>query len=1116
MFANSHARGNQRGLKVCAAAAVLGLAASTAAADTHSWVGLNAYYWWDYGDNWAPVGQPVNGDSAVVYRSGAGSYTVFYWNTAYPTAVLSSLYLDQTGGGSVGLNIGQNHYLTVQNEYIGYRSDGRGVVTQSTGTHTVNNDLYLGLNSASVGTYNLSAGTLVNDSGNQYIGYNGSGAFSHSGGWNIVGNSVPATLFLGRGTSSHGSYYLTNAAAHLSAGVTQIGYNGFGSFSQSNGSHAALAINLGVMEAGAGSYALVNGSLLANYYETIGVAGAGSFYHYGGTNATHDSLSIGGEATGRGYYGISGGTLSISNAAHDGRLYIGASGAGTLLQTGGVVSVNTASAGDSLILGYNSGGVGTYLLQGGTLITNGKQSVGYASTVASRFSQTGGTNHAGQLRIGELAAARGIYNLSGAGSLSVNGNEYLAYSGIGTFIQSGGNHTVEYANSFYMAFNPGSVAYYGLNSGNLNVQGQSFLGVGGSGTFAQTGGTHSAITLSIGNIYYTLGGVSSALTSTYYTTISGGTFNQTGGTHSTHDFLSLDGAYTLSGGTLSVRGGLHDGAVYIANSGRYGTFAQAGGLHFIESYGGTLPGSMAIGYGTDAFGRYTMQGGTLITNREIYVGMTGTGSFGQSGGVVNFGTSSLVLGTNLTPTSGRGWGTYAMSGGTLLGGSIIVGDPGFGTFTQSGGYVGVSTLKLANYRIDLATYPTGYYRLQSGTLSAGDVIVGYEGAGTFVHNGGTANLANYLVLGNRPGGPGGAYTLESPGILRVGLGEYVGFMSSGSFLQTGGTHLVDGTLTIGPASGLYTMSGGTLSAGTVQLSSGTFTQTAGTLAVAQRFVNSGQATIAGVQKWAPGALFQNAWTGCAATFNTDAGSPASRTLTVQLLTGTTTFNSTQHLSALALQNGSVARLSEDGGRVLVTGSLSIESSPNPLAKLDLANNDMIWDYGAVSPIDTVHSHIRHAWNAGAWDRNGITSSSGNASTYALGFGDNATMGLSSFSGQSVDATSVLVKYTYYGDADLNGKVDVNDLGILATHWQQPGPWSWGDFDYSGVVNVADLGMLATNWQAGTGTPLAPDFASAAATLGLPTSAIPEPGGAICLALASLLPRRWRRVQTATG
>jgi hypothetical protein len=69
---------------------------------------------------------------------------------------------------------------------------------------------------------------------------------------------------------------------------------------------------------------------------------------------------------------------------------------------------------------------------------------------------------------------------------------------------------------------------------------------------------------------------------------------------------------------------------------------------------------------------------------------------------------------------------------------------------------------------------------------------------------------------------------------------------------------------------------------------------------------------------------------------------------------------------------------------------------------------------------------------------------------------------------SIDSTSVLVKFTWYGDATINGQVDVDDLGLAASNWQMSGSWSEGDFDHTGFVDVNDLRMLATNWQAGVG------------------------------------------------
>jgi regulation of enolase protein 1 (concanavalin A-like superfamily) len=71
-------------------------------------------------------------------------------------------------------------------------------------------------------------------------------------------------------------------------------------------------------------------------------------------------------------------------------------------------------------------------------------------------------------------------------------------------------------------------------------------------------------------------------------------------------------------------------------------------------------------------------------------------------------------------------------------------------------------------------------------------------------------------------------------------------------------------------------------------------------------------------------------------------------------------------------------------------------------------------------------------------------------------------------------------FTLGGDADHDRDVDVNDLGILATNWQQsPRTFAQGDFDYNGTVDVNDLGILASHWQQTLPTPSAPFTASSA-------------------------------------
>jgi hypothetical protein len=61
--------------------------------------------------------------------------------------------------------------------------------------------------------------------------------------------------------------------------------------------------------------------------------------------------------------------------------------------------------------------------------------------------------------------------------------------------------------------------------------------------------------------------------------------------------------------------------------------------------------------------------------------------------------------------------------------------------------------------------------------------------------------------------------------------------------------------------------------------------------------------------------------------------------------------------------------------------------------------------------------------------------------------------------------SVEVRFTLPGDANLDGVVNVGDLGQLASNYglAAGATWSQGDFNYDGGVGVGDLGALATNY-----------------------------------------------------
>ena len=66
-----------------------------------------------------------------------------------------------------------------------------------------------------------------------------------------------------------------------------------------------------------------------------------------------------------------------------------------------------------------------------------------------------------------------------------------------------------------------------------------------------------------------------------------------------------------------------------------------------------------------------------------------------------------------------------------------------------------------------------------------------------------------------------------------------------------------------------------------------------------------------------------------------------------------------------------------------------------------------------------------------------------------------------WSGQTVDSTSILIKYTYAGDVDLSGRIDGADYGVIDNYVQFPGTWGFanGDFNFDGVIDGSDYGLI---------------------------------------------------------
>jgi hypothetical protein len=162
---------------------------------------------------------------------------------------------------------------------------------------------------------------------------------------------------------------------------------------------------------------------------------------------------------------------------------------------------------------------------------------------------------------------------------------------------------------------------------------------------------------------------------------------------------------------------------------------------------------------------------------------------------------------------------------------------------------------------------------------------------------------------------------------------------------------------------------------------------------------------------------------------------------------------------------------DSAASVSVIAQLNLGGSINAwTGKLDLTNNDL--DLANI-PLATVWNQVSAGYAGGTWNGSGITSSAAGADTLhltALGVISNSVNGttplygsgtqLGTFDGTNPGAGDVLVKFTYVGDTNLDGKVDGSDYSRIDNGFlTQSTGWYNGDFNYDGVVNGSDYTLI---------------------------------------------------------
>ncbi len=383
---------------------------------------------------------------------------------------------------------------------------------------------------------------------------------------------------------------------------------------------------------------------------------------------------------------------------------------------------------------------------------------------------------------------------------------------------------------------------------------------------------------------------------------------------------------------------------------------------------------------------------------------------------------------------------------------------GAGTISSAGLYTagasGTATVRATAGTVSGTATATTAANTISGT-SGNDVI-------RLVRSG-----ANLLVYVNNAAAP--LYTLAYASLGALALNTGAGTDAVNVDFSGGATPV--------PAGGLTVAGGGGADALTVTGTTAADAVAVGGTAVAvngSSFAYSGMTAIVVNGDGGADALTQAAQPGGPATlaFNGTTGGGPSSADTLSVNGGTYTFAAPAAGSgqgAISLFGLTVAA----GATVAVKTAAAatdrwalVVSSLADAGRLDLGGNDLIVHNGGLSALTAL---LKSGDASGAWTGTGIDSSAaaGDASHHtALAIAPNVNVAgtalYTTFDKQAVVATDVLIRSTLYGDANLDGVVNIADYTRVDVGFISAGKltgWANGDFNYDGAIDGNDYALI---------------------------------------------------------
>lgn len=1017
------------------------------------------------------------------------------WNTDVVFTGTNNLNL---GTGNVSMNGG------------GLANGDNRTVTVNAGTLTVGGAITD--NGNNNGLIKAGAGTLLLTGANTFNGpVTISAGTLEVGNFGALGNntSTPATVASGA-TLDVGGFAAGNAANGFSVPITisGAGVNGLGALTNSGAAaqqNAFQTINLAADAAIGGN----NGR-----FDLRGGASTLNLNGFTLTKAGTDYVALVGASVNNGNIIVNGGTLSLEEGTNitnnnDGTsITVNANATLQFYEESGdvsrpiIIGGNGATIGDDSPVGNSSNFASNITLMGNMNIgsTNGGSPAGVQLTVNGTITESGGSYSVTKIGA-DTVILQGTSNVYSGGTI-VNGG-ILQFQGIGTLgsgpiTLNGG--TLQYNNNQDDISSLG--VSVGASGGAIDTNGQNVTfanGISGNGSFTKEGGGNLTL---VGQSTYTgstgVGG-GTLILQTLPTSFNAPTGLVFGDANNNSGTLDLYG-HSITINSISSIGNSNGNQITSnppSNTNVTVTFAGTpnvqnffnGGFH---NGNGTMTlnvtsGWLTLGGGSDMSGPLTISNGAILQageNNSSFNGDLGNAAITNNGTLIldrsddhTFnnpitGSGALISeGDPLNTVNELGNHNNAYTGGTTLKSGLLgiqadtaINNNGVGTITFSGG-----GLLFDNYTSNLSLTATDTNNMILGAKGTATLNSAFTTPNNFIYSGhGRLILAAANTFG-------GSMTVQRD-TLTLGVANAV---PSGHALIMGDTNNDSPTLDLNGNS-LTVSALSVVGTGTPQIS------------------NSSQSASATLV-YAGNAANPDTFSGQFQDSNNGGNQKTALSVTSGQLTLTNSSNFTGGTTIsggklIIANNQALGNNNNTAGPVTINGAgtLQIQSklSNGPMqfdgstlsisggGALDVTNNAVVIHNGNLATIDTLlHSGMKSG--ATSWTGPGINDSVAAAdTTRATAVGailNGPTYSNFPTSGNStgVSATDVLMMYTWYGDLNLDGVVDSNDLALMGT---TGGGWGHGDLNYDGAVNADDyaLYMLGDAVSAGRNVNVLPE------------------------------------------